>query len=37
MLVLGLNCAFSRPDEDFVPGLIRAWHHDASACLIRDG
>lgn len=37
MYVLGLNCFFSRPDEDFIPRLPEYFFHDASAVLLRDG
>ncbi|WP_433331310.1 carbamoyltransferase family protein [Spirillospora sp. CA-294931] len=37
MYVLGINCFFSRPNEDFVPGLPEYFFHDSSAVLLRDG
>ncbi|MFI0367314.1 carbamoyltransferase [Actinomadura sp. 1N219] len=37
MYVLGINGFFSRPNEDFVPGLPEYFFHDASAVLLHDG
>ncbi|QFZ24292.1 carbamoyltransferase [Saccharothrix syringae] len=34
---MGLNCCFSPPTEDIVPGLPQWFFHDASAVLVHDG
>ena len=37
MLVLGICGLFGTEDDEFLPGVERGFHHDASACLLEDG
>ena len=37
MIVLGLNCGFSRPEDEFIPNLPHWFGHDAAAVLMVDG
>jgi predicted NodU family carbamoyl transferase len=37
MIVLGLACAFSHLEKEFIPGLPRWFGHDAAAVLMQDG